>query len=294
MAEVVELRVERGINELLQLERADLFASDEVRKVIKKRKMFEYRLQKFKKSKEDFLRYICYEESLLRLVAVRRKKTGYSHKTKEIDQSIASRISALYRAVVFRNQADVQLWLSYIEFCRKMNWKGNMGSLFTRMLQVHNRKDHLWVAAAKFEFEENNSANSARRLLQRGLQFLKESPLLWQEYFRFELMYADKIRKRQEVVKISGRSSPQHTEEEEQISDNILSGKIALVVYDNAVQTVPDPMIASRFLEILSDFDEDWRKPLMQHILSDMQSRLTPGSERREDGQSLTCLKDVS
>lgn len=208
MAEVVELRVERGINELLQLERIGLFSPEETRRIVKKRKMFEYRLQKCNKSKEEYLRYISYEKGLLRLIGIRRRKSGLSQKLKEVDQTIGSRISGLFRGALFtcrNSQSDVQLWLSYIDFCRSMGWRGNVGSLYTRMLQVHSRKDYLWVAAAKFEFEENSAANTSRMLMQRGLQFIQDSRLLWQEYFRFELMYADKIRRRrQELMETDG------------------------------------------------------------------------------------------
>src|SRR5687768_11658045 len=120
MAELVELRVERGINELLQLERAQLFTSEEIKTIVKMRKAFEYKLQKPKKTQDDYLKYIQYEQSLLKLIKLRRKRVGYQHKYKEIDQTIATRIAGLFRAIVFKNQGDVRLWFSYINFCKSM------------------------------------------------------------------------------------------------------------------------------------------------------------------------------
>ena len=265
MAEVVELRLERGVNELLQLVRVNLFAADEVKTIIKKRRAFEYKLQRHGKSKDDYLRYIAYEECLLKLIKLKRKKLAYTHKIKEIDLTIANRIGAIFRAVIFRHQSDVDLWLSYIEFCKRMKWKGKVGSLFVKMLQIHNRKDHLWVAAAKFEFEENNSSTVARSLIQRGLRYNKDSHLLWKEYFKFELMYAEKVKKRKEAIQggdVQVADLPEEKEMESDVdNDSILSGKVALIVCQSAAKQLKDSSFIESLIPILKEFEHsfvDW------------------------------------
>lgn len=277
MAEVVELRLERGVNELLQLVRVNLFTADEVKTIIKKRRSFEYKLQRHGKSKDDYLRYISYEECLLKLIKLRRRKIGYNHKIKEIDLTIANRIGAIFRAVIFRHQSDVQLWLSYIEFCKRMKWKGKVGSLFTKMLQIHNRKDHLWVAAAKFEFEDNNSSTVARSLIQRGLRYNKDSQVLWKEYFKFELLYAEKIGKRKELIQrddVQVVDLPTDNKEENDgdlDNDAILSGKVALIVCQSAAEQVKEKKFFESLVSVLKDFDlsfVDWLEEQINNLIA--------------------------
>ena len=41
----------------------------------------------------------------------------------------------------------------------------------------------LWIMAAKFEFESNESIETARSLFQRALRFLPHSRKIWLEVF---------------------------------------------------------------------------------------------------------------
>ena len=58
---------------------------------MRKRKQYEYKLQKRTKCKEDFLEYIQYECNLLKLLEIRRENTGYHHKQAEIEGAIKNR-----------------------------------------------------------------------------------------------------------------------------------------------------------------------------------------------------------
>lgn len=51
---------------------------------MKKRRDFEYKLQKHTKMKEDFLKYIQYEINLLTLVRIRRNVCQYSLNSKVV------------------------------------------------------------------------------------------------------------------------------------------------------------------------------------------------------------------
>ena len=46
----------------------------------------------------------------------------------------------------------------------------------------------MWIAAAKWEMEDNLSMENARALLQRGLRFNPQSKLLWQEVSQYDLL----------------------------------------------------------------------------------------------------------
>jgi U3 small nucleolar RNA-associated protein 6 len=287
MAEVVELRIEQGIDELLELERAGLFSPEEVRIVIKKRKEMEYRLQRMKKCKEDYLKYISYEDSLLQLIKVRRQQIGFHHRFKEIERSIATRIAAIYKNVVYRYQSDMQLWLSYIEFCRKQKWKGTVSSLFAKMLQLHNKKEEIWVLAAKWESQFNQSIDTARSLMHQALRFNPQSRTLLREYFCLELVYADRVIKRQSIL-LKKPDSAEAGDENEQ-TDAITSGAVAAVVYETAVQRIPDPEFAIQLIQCISDHIPPLRQCLEQKLVDDVSQRF-PDSE---DVLHLRCEREI-
>ena len=72
--------MEEMLGEVEQLERVELLTHQEVKELLKKRKSFEYKIQKRTKRKEDFLSYIQYETNLLTLIRIRRDMVDYKHK----------------------------------------------------------------------------------------------------------------------------------------------------------------------------------------------------------------------
>ncbi|XP_023329988.1 U3 small nucleolar RNA-associated protein 6 homolog [Eurytemora carolleeae] len=166
MAEYVEQRMEEMIPEVEELERVGLLSGPEVRELIKKRKHFEYKIQKRTKKKEDFFGYIEYETNLMNLIQLRRDEIGYHHKKGHIENGIKTRINKLYKILCHRWQSDTKIWLSYIDWLNKMKWKSSVSKTNLRLLQVHNNNPKLWIAAAKYEFENGAAENGRQILLQ--------------------------------------------------------------------------------------------------------------------------------
>lgn len=249
MAEFVQKSVEDMLPELEQLKRVKLFNDNEIKKVIKKRRAFEYRLCRRTKLKEDYLSYVQYEIALLALIRKRRMRIGYHFKKEEIEYPIINRIHSLFRFCQERFKYDVKVWLSHIEFCKKVSQRTYVGQMFSRMLQMHSSDPRLWILAAKWEFEEQKSVETARQLLQRALRFHSESEKLWLEYYRMELMESDRMRKRLQML---GAEKP---EESEETDDAVLQGKVALVVFKQAMETVDDVNFCVGFLKICRLFD---------------------------------------
>lgn len=249
MAEIVNQRIEEMLPELEQMERVGLFSKKEIRHITSKRNLYEYKLKRKQKSKDDFLQYIQYEINLLALVKKRRQRTGYTFKKLEIDIAIVQRIHKLFKLALYRFPEDVRLWLTYIAFAKQRKENAVVSRQYSRMLQVHNKKPELWVAAAKWEFEFNSDPDTARGLVQRGLRFNEQSRQLWLEYFRLELMYAEKMRKRQEMLGDT-------ISEEDEVSDAVLQGHVARIVYINALQAIPDDVnFLLSFLPVCQQFD---------------------------------------
>uniref|UniRef100_A0A8C8GWW5 UTP6 small subunit processome component n=1 Tax=Oncorhynchus tshawytscha TaxID=74940 RepID=A0A8C8GWW5_ONCTS len=222
MAEIVQQRIENRIPELEQLERVGLFSKKEV-----KATALEYKLHRLIITKVDFIAYIQYEINVLELIKKRRSRIGYQFKREEIEYSIISRINSIFRRATTKWKDDVQLWLSHIAFCKKWNTKVQLSKVFSSMLAIHPEKPALWIMAAKSELEDRNLSESARQLFLRALRFHPESKKVYQEYFRMELLHAEKLRKQQKELE-------QAEMDVYEFSPEIMSGKLAELVYRDA------------------------------------------------------------
>uniref|UniRef100_A0A8C9U817 UTP6 small subunit processome component n=1 Tax=Scleropages formosus TaxID=113540 RepID=A0A8C9U817_SCLFO len=200
MAEIVQQRLEDRIPGLEQLERVGLFTKKEVRLVIKKSTALEYKLHRPMLRKEDFITYIEYEIGVLELIKKRRLRIGYNFKKDEIEFPIMSRISSVFRRATAKWKDDLQLWLSHVAFCKKWNMKTQVSKVFLSLLAIHPDKPALWIMAAKCEMEDRNSSESARHLFLRALRFHPKNKKVYLEYFRMELMHAEKLRRQQKEL----------------------------------------------------------------------------------------------
>ena len=116
--------------------------------------------------------YIQYESGLLDLIEMQRDKIGYLHKKNEIDGSIAKRINQLFRIAECRfGQMDAKLWITHLAFLNHMDWKAEAGKFLERFTQTLSYKEEVWIFAARFQLENQNSIHIARTLLLKGLRF---------------------------------------------------------------------------------------------------------------------------
>jgi len=228
--------------ELQQLQRVQILSPEEVKSVIKKRKHFEYKLQKRTKEKEDILSYIQYESSLLHLIGIRRDKIDYGHKKDEIDFAIARRINKLFKILEHRFSADLKIWSSHIAFLIKVGWKEQVGKVYRRCLQVHPDKVDLRICSARYELEQavsddttnpsgtvpaNDSGlrvENARTILMEAIRFHPECVDLFVEAFSLELVFVDWL--------VNGSEKHRHMVPEETV-DAVKDGKIAEAVFNN-------------------------------------------------------------
>ncbi|KAK7830022.1 hypothetical protein U0070_003477 [Myodes glareolus] len=249
MAEIIQERIEDRIPELEQLERIGLFSHAEIKAIIKKASDLEYKIQRRTLIKEDFINYVQYEINLLELIQRRRARIKYSFKKDEIEYSIVHRVQGIF------GRASAK-------------WKGtkaHLSKIFSAMLAIHSNKPALWIMAAKWEMEDRLSSESARQLFLRALRFHPECPKLYQEYFRMELMHAEKLRKeKQEFEKAAmDMGSFDHPEE-------ILKGELARIIYKNSVSKIKGAEFHVSLLSIAQLFD--FAKDLQKEIYDDLQA----------------------
>uniref|UniRef100_A0A8C7V2X4 UTP6 small subunit processome component n=1 Tax=Oncorhynchus mykiss TaxID=8022 RepID=A0A8C7V2X4_ONCMY len=261
MAEIVQQRIENRIPELEQLERVGLFSKKEVKSMLKRATALEYKLHRLIITKVDFIAYIQYEINVLELIKKRRSRIGYQFKREEIEYSIISRINSIFRRATTKWKDDVQLWLSHIAFCKKWNTKAQLSKVFSSMLAIHPEKPALWIMAAKSELEDRNLSESARHLFLRALRFHPESKKVYQEYFRMELLHAEKLRKQQKELEQA---------EMDLSRDSVLE---MLMVF-SVLSTGADFILSLLTIAAIFDFT----KELQDTIIQDLQSKYTDDS----------------
>lgn len=265
MAEIIQERIEDRLPELEQLERIGLFSRAEIKAIIKKASDLEYKIQRRTLFKEDFINYVQYEINLLELIQRRRARIGYSFKKDEIENSIVHRVQGVFRRASAKWKDDVQLWLSYVVFCKKWATKAQLSKVFSAMLAIHSNKPALWIMAAKWEMEDRLSSESARQLFLRALRFHPECPKLYQEYFRMELMHAEKLRKEKQEFETAKMDV-----ENLEYSEEILKGELARIIYKNSVSIIKGAEFHVSLLSIAQLFD--FAKDLQREIYDDLQA----------------------
>ena len=79
---------------------------------------------------------------------------------------------------------------------------------------MHPLNVSLWVKAAEWECNGNQSFSSARILLSRGLRLNKGNPTLFRELFELELSYASVILERRRVLGLDTGTAKENDERE--------------------------------------------------------------------------------
>ncbi|KAL2339202.1 hypothetical protein Fmac_013648 [Flemingia macrophylla] len=203
MADVVQYRLERMVDELDDLEQRGLFSRREIAEIVKQRRKFEYRLKRPCPLKQDFLAYVEYETQLDALRRLRKKavmrelmKQG-NKKLKKSKSDFAGmlRIMEIYELALKRYKGDIDIWFRYLEFCR-LRKNGRMKKALAKVIRFHPKVPGVWIYAAAWEFDHNLNVAAARALMQEGLRVCPTSEDLWVEYLRMELTYLNKLRAR--------------------------------------------------------------------------------------------------
>ncbi|KAJ3139073.1 U3 snoRNP protein [Physocladia obscura] len=193
-------------------------AQDEIKEIVRRRTTHEYAIHRRIGRRADFLKYIEYEINIERLRKKRKHRLGLDIDQKasnpgheEIigkkllgftlsDYSITQRINHLYQKALKKFQGDVNLWIQYFEWAKSMGSSNILGRSFAKAIQLHPLNPSMYILAAKYEFTDNGNMMSARVLMQRGIRMNKEATILWHEYFKLELLWAEKVKERRRIL----------------------------------------------------------------------------------------------
>lgn len=298
MADTVQVLMEKMIPELEDLQARKLLSAAEVRQVVARRRDFEYAMKRIPLRALDALRYIEYELNLDAL-RVKRKARLALQKPSLSDAAGVRRVHSIFDRVLAKHRGRVDLWLQYIAFCKEQGSSRVLSHVFSRALQSHPRRAEIWIEAASYEFSTNLSVAAARVLMQRAIRINRESPRLWLEYFRLELLYIQKLAVRREILKLDEQPTASNANDNEdddgtvridplpeetsgqddgdveaqtakqQARQQILDGAIARIIYENAVAAIPtDVAFRLQFVDISDLFGRHFAGDLSEFVLA--------------------------
>ncbi|CAL4070830.1 unnamed protein product, partial [Meganyctiphanes norvegica] len=251
MAEFVEKRIEETVPEVEEMERMGLLAPKEIKKLIIKRKEYEYRIARRTKSKMDFINYVEYEKKLLELLKIRRKKVNCYEKKSKIEGCIARRTIKQLRHMTRIWHGDLDVWAMRVEFAKYRHWKEEVSVAYTEQLRFHSHLEWLWVALARWEVEGRKNFDRARRvLLSMAPLYHPKSITIRREVFRLELLYLESLRFKMENDNIAGLEELNNENKEK-----VLECGVARIVYQDSIEQIPLPELYLQFYRVAHNFD---------------------------------------
>jgi len=184
----VEKTMQEMVPELDDLKRKSIFNEDEIRQIVKRRRDFEYGMQRNPAKHQDFLNYIQYEVAVECLRSRRSKALHWRKKTIS-DFAGFRRMHIIFDRGVRKFKGDMRMWYQYIDFCLRSGSTKVLSRVLLRALKFHPREVHLWLLAADTELKCGH-IKAARTLLVRALRFAPKSAKLWGEFLRLEVRVA--------------------------------------------------------------------------------------------------------
>jgi hypothetical protein len=192
MADHVEKVMQEMVPELDDLRRKRIFNDDEIRHIVRRRRDFEYSLQKTPSKPQDYLGYVRYEVALECLRSRRSKSLHWRRKSLS-DFAGLRRLHSIFSRGLKKFKADKRFWYQYVDFCLRSGSTRILSRTLLRALKFHPREVSFWLLAADRELKCGH-IKAARALLLRGLRATPRSPKLWGELLRLEVRLACHLR----------------------------------------------------------------------------------------------------
>ncbi|XP_066960577.1 U3 small nucleolar RNA-associated protein 6 homolog [Macrobrachium rosenbergii] len=265
MAELVERNIQATVAEVEEMERIGLLTKKEIRAMIEKRREYEYRLIRTTKSKADYINSINYEKKLLDLLKIRRKKMRMHEKFKEIEGVINLRVMKRCRFMTRYWQGHHDTWALRINFARAIGWNSEASIAYAEQINYHGHLESVYVEWAKFEVEERNNFDGARKiLLSKAPLYHPKSHLIKRELFRLELLYVESLKKKQTEGKAI-------TEVIEENREKVLQCEIPRAVYREAIKMLPDQRLYLDLYQVADKFPfaHDLREEIYKDLVKD-------------------------
>ena len=192
--ERVQYSLERTLPQLRVLDEHGILTKDELRSLTSQRQSFEARLIRRKADKNDFVRYLDFEDDLHALIMLRARERNrlVMERIKSGDKDAKSQLLprsffpkqaahssahcvAIFERLVLKFRWDLDAWERYIAWAKKRKMRVVAGRVYARALAMHPMQPSLWLSAADYELNTHADTSAARALLQRAIRTNKLS-----------------------------------------------------------------------------------------------------------------------
>lgn len=232
MAEVVQSNIEDSLPEVYELQQLGVLSHVEAKSVIRERTKFEYMMRRRISKKQDIIRFIEFELKLEKLKQFRISSLRLQDISEGARYRSLQRIHFLFQKCLKKNKNDISLWMRYIKYCKEVESFRSLGLAFSQGLKHNPYCITMWILSAKNEMETNKNMSAARHIFLQGLNFNSKSVNLWTEYFRLEMLHAEKLQKRHQIMNSCDKSTNKH------LNDSFLNYKTAKIVFNNAIENI--------------------------------------------------------
>ena len=246
MAELVERNIELSFADLQPMETNGICSHEEVIKILRRRRSYEYKLLRKPPRKGDYLSCIQYEVYLYMLFSKRKSNTPFSKCVYS-----AQRIHILFCRILKRFKSDLRLWLQYADFCKRARHYNRLNKCIVKALRIHPRCSGLWSLAAWTALNFDSDTHTARILLFNGIKMLPGDQHLRLQLCRLEILHIYKIQKRKEMLKLD------FIGEKDDSSCNVeeMPYKEARLVYTDAIEHIPNDLaFRCQFIQLFRDY----------------------------------------
>lgn len=176
-------------NELDSYKQRKIFKPQEIQKIVEQRKKYEMKLQRTKKNVADYKNYIKNEKKLLKQRNKVMEKKNI--KREDTDRDLETNILRIYKNV-FKMFNDNSMLEEFGSFCIAHMFLDEMKEIFSQQLLKHPEDEKSWILCSK-KFWEIEDIDAARGTLIKGISIVENKKLLMVEFFKLEVMYADKL-----------------------------------------------------------------------------------------------------
>ena len=215
MADKVQLTLETLVPEMDVLAQKGYFEKKDIKKIMKKRRFYEYQFQKTDVLPYDYFKAIKYEKILNKRMK-QKKKSLHIKKNDFYDFHFIRRIIVLYKKCLIKfNKDNENIWMEYFNFLLNNKCNDILNKEIGKCLTMHPTKIIFWKIAAYHEYEDNLNFQNARNLLQKCIQLNPNNLEAYLEYFTFELIFAENLTQRKNIL--SGKTKKEKKDKDDKI-----------------------------------------------------------------------------
>jgi U3 small nucleolar RNA-associated protein 6 len=189
VSEKARFYLEQAVPQLREFEAKDIFNTDEIRSLVRKRTDYEHIVLSPGNKAQDWLNYVAWERSLEALRVKRCRRLEIRTSSKHTGEG---RVFGILERAVNRHPGSLELWNEYLSFAKHTRATKRYRKVMTRALRMHPTKPELWVMAGQ-RSARNGDMQAARGFFMRGARFCTKEPTVWLEYAKCEMEWLAKM-----------------------------------------------------------------------------------------------------